>query len=89
MANDDLLPILGAAGQSPSAPGDPVLLAEGWERRAMVEPARIVEFTELYESLGFEVLAQKLTQANFGSTCAGCAESACLSYALIYTRKRA
>ena len=89
MANDDLLPILGASGQSPSAPGDPALLAAGWERRTMVEPARIEEFTELYVSLGFQVKVQELTQENFGSSCEGCAESACSSYVLIYTRKGA
>ena len=88
MTYDDLLPILGGDGQSPSAPSDPALLAEGWERRTMVEPARVQEFTELYESLGFEVRVQDLTKENFGSNCAGCAASACNSYVLIYTRKQ-
>ena len=84
--SEELLPILGAAGQSPSAPGDPALEAQGWKRRTMAEPARVPELTELYVSLGFEVHVQELAKENFGSSCEGCAESACSSYVLIYTR---
>ncbi len=88
MSNDDRLPILGEGGQSPSAPGDPALLAQGWVRRTMAEPARIEELTELYESTGFEVHVQQLAKENFGPSCEGCAESACSTYVLIYTRKQ-
>lgn len=69
-------------------PGDPALLADGWVRRHMVDPARAEETTELYTALGFEVIAQNLTPADFGAQCRLCAESGCDSYVLIYTRKR-
>ena len=69
--------------------GDPALLAQGWERRTMTEPHRVDELRELYTSLGQEVLVQPLAAADFKASCAGCAETACDSYVLVYTRKPA
>lgn len=67
---------------------NPKLAAEGWERRSLVDPARAEEFIELYESLGFEVLAQKLTAEDFSDTCRECASVVCQTYILIHTRKK-
>ena len=67
---------------------DPKLAAEGWERRSLVDPSRAEEFIELYESLGFEVLAQKLTPEDFSETCRDCASVVCKTYILIHTRKK-
>ena len=65
------------------------LAVEGWERRSLVDPARAEEFIELYESLGFEVLAQTLTPEDFADSCRECAStSICRTYLLIHTRKR-
>ena len=80
-------------GEGDSSPGlsirtDPALEAAGWVRRHMVDPARAVETTELYESLGFEVLRHKLTPDDFGPMCSECAADACRSYVLIYTRRK-
>jgi len=62
------------------------LTNEGWQRRSLVDPARAAEFTELYESLGYEVLAQNLTPEDFAETCKDCASTACGTYLLLYTR---
>lgn len=68
-------------------PADPTLVAEGWVRRFLADPLRAQEAIEVYTSLGYEVKAQALTPADFGSQCGGCAEVACRSHVLIYTRK--
>ena len=67
---------------------DPALLAEGWVRRNVTDPARVRELTELYTLLGFEVMAKKLTPEDFGPVCEQCSEDVCGVYVLIYTRKR-
>ena len=69
-------------------PANPQLLADGWVRRNVTDPTRVEELTELYDMLGFEVLAQKLTPDDFGPACALCTEDVCGVYVLIYTRKR-
>ncbi len=71
-----------------NAAPDPELVAAGWLRRNLSAPDRIDEARELYESLGFEVRVESLQPENFGSKCGSCAEIACQSYVLIYTRKR-
>jgi hypothetical protein len=67
---------------------DAELVAAGWERRFLADPDRAREATELYTSLGYEVLAHELTPDEFGPMCAQCPASACLSYVMIYTRPR-
>ncbi len=66
---------------------DPVLESEGWERRHLVGPDRAAESVELYESMGFEVLAKELSPPDMGDGCANCASVICASYVLIYTRR--
>jgi hypothetical protein len=72
-----------------SIPADPQLVSEGWERRYLADPDRAREAIDLYESLGYEVKAQKLTPDDFGPNCGDCASVVCKSYVLIYTRKPA
>ena len=74
--------------ESISVQPDPALLAEGWERRQLADPERAKEAVELYESLGFEVLAKELTEADFGDACKTCAVAGCNGYVMIYTRKK-
>lgn len=81
------LPILGDAHDLTAVPGDPALRDAGWQRRTMTDPSRVEELTEIYTSLGFEVLAQPLSKSDFGESCEACAESACTSYVLMYTRR--
>ncbi len=80
----------GPAAGDPIAgiPGNTALEAEGWERRYLADPDRAREAVELYSSLGFEVRAEKLEPADFGTQCGDCSQVVCRSYVLIYTRKR-
>ncbi len=71
-----------------SIPSDPKLVAEGWVRRHLADPARARESIELYTSMGYEVKAQTLTQADLGPKCGRCAPVVCKSCVLIYTRKK-
>ncbi len=71
-----------------SVASDPKLLADGWIRRHVAAPDRAQESIDLYTALGFEVKAQPLTPADFGSACAQCASIVCRSYVLIYTRSK-
>ncbi|HJN74798.1 MAG TPA: hypothetical protein QGF58_12770 [Myxococcota bacterium] len=64
------------------------LLAEGWERRHLAEPARVEEAMDVYAEAGFEVRAEDLGPADFGTGCSACSASICSSFKLIYTRKR-
>ena len=38
-------------------PGSAKRLAEGWQRRFVVDSSRLVEMTRLYQSLGYETVA--------------------------------
>lgn len=74
--------------ESISVQSDPKLLADGWERRQLADPQRAAEVTELYKTLGFEVLAKELTESDFGDACKTCAVAGCQGYVMIYTRKK-
>ncbi len=66
---------------------DPALVAQGWERRQLVDPDRAKETTELYRALGFEVLCKKLEPSDLGEDCESCAVAGCQGYVTIYTRR--
>jgi len=67
---------------------DPALIARGWTRRNIADPARAQEIIDLYQSIGYEVNVAKLTPADFGPDCQGCTPEICASYVAIYTRGR-
>jgi hypothetical protein len=68
--------------------GDPALLADGWERRFIADARRAEEAIELYESLGYEVLAEPVRKEELGEDCDDCQLLAALQFKTIYTRKR-
>lgn len=68
---------------------DSELVAQGWVRRHLADPARAKESVELYTAMGFEVKVRKLEPTNFGPECQDCALSACRTFVMIYTRKNA
>ena len=74
-------------GESFSVRDDPTLIAAGWERRQLADPNRAKEAIDLYESLGFEVLAKELKDSDFGEDCKTCAVVGCQGYVMIYTRR--
>ena len=67
---------------------DPKLLAGGWVRRHLADPAHARESTELYTSMGYEVKMQKLTPSDLSPMCGRCALDVCKSCVLIYTRRK-
>ena len=67
---------------------DPERLAEGWERRFVIEGARAADFLRLYESLGFEVIAEPVRADDAGEDCHDCRIVALLDFRMIYTRAR-
>jgi hypothetical protein len=67
--------------------GDPTLLAQGWDRRFVAEGARAAELSQLYESLGYDVLCKPIRPEQIGGSCAGCQAAILASFCLIYTRR--
>ena len=67
---------------------DPALLAEGWERRFTADARRAKEAVELYESLGFEVLARPLRPTELGDDCDACKLVVAFHFQTIYTRRK-
>ena len=65
---------------------DPALLAAGWVRRHVADPARAKESIALYEGMGLEVRAESLKPEDFSDKCGACRSVVCHAYVLIYTR---
>jgi len=66
---------------------DPVLVADGWERRFTADSQRVAEAMELYAKLGYEVRAESLRPGEITDECEGCHSLAALEFKTIYTRK--
>jgi hypothetical protein len=66
---------------------DPVLIAEGWQRRFTVDEERAKEVTDLYTQLGYEVRAEAVHAGEPQDDCHDCLASATLRLRTIYTRK--
>lgn len=64
------------------------LLDAGWVRRYLADPQRAQEAVETYGSAGFEVHLQQLVPDDFAASCRGCAATVCVSYVVVYTRKK-
>ena len=69
-------------------PPDAKLVAEGWQRRFMADPARLKEATQLYTEMGFEVRAETIQPTELSEVCGSCRVATCHAYVTIYTRKR-
>ena len=89
-ARDAVLPVSPAEARRLAAESwlqaDPARLAEGWERRFVVEGARAADFVRLYESLGFEVVAEPVHADDTAQDCHDCRIVALLDFRMIYTR---
>jgi hypothetical protein len=66
---------------------DPVLIAEGWQRRFTVDEERSKEVTDLYTQLGYEVQAEPVNAGEPQDDCHDCHASTTLRLRTIYTRK--
>jgi hypothetical protein len=69
-------------------PPDPELIAQGWERRFMADPARAKEAVALYTELGYEVRAEPIRQVEMGPDCGDCRVATYMGFVTIYTRKQ-
>ena len=66
---------------------DPLLVAEGWERRFTIDEQRTTEVLELYTQLGYEVRSEPLNPGELQDHCHDC-QSSVSRLRAIYTRKR-
>ena len=67
---------------------DPSRLAEGWQRRFMVEARRTDEYVRVYEALGFETLVEPVRPDQVDADCGDCRVLLFSEFRLIYTRRR-
>jgi hypothetical protein len=67
---------------------DPLLVAEGWERRFTVDKQRAREVLELYTQLGYEVRAEPMRGEEVQDDCQDCRTVVSYRLLTIYTRKR-
>ena len=65
---------------------DPILAAQGWERRFMADGQRAREAMELYRSLGFDVHAEPVRPEDVADDCGDCRLLMALRFTTIYTR---
>lgn len=66
---------------------DAELAAGGWTRRFIGAPPRLTEVSELYSTLGLEVLFDPVTEQELAEECAGCALAVSL-FRVVYTRSK-
>ncbi len=67
---------------------DPALMAKGWQPRFIGDARQVKEATELYEELGFEILAEPVPVEQMGDDCTDCKVLILLQFKTIYTRKK-
>lgn len=67
---------------------DPVLIAQGWERRFMTDARKAEEAMELYSSLGYEVCAKPVESEQVANECEDCQLLMRLQFQTIYTRRK-
>lgn len=68
---------------------DPARVAAGWERRFVIERARVPDFVALYEESGFEVAVDPVAPELLEDECADCKLVVRMDYVQVYTRRRA
>ncbi len=67
---------------------DPVLIAEGWERRFVTDGRRAAEAVELYEELGYEVRAETVRREELENECEDCQLVLLMQFKTLYTRRK-
>lgn len=68
---------------------DPARIAAGWQRRFVIERARVADFVALYEESGFEVAIDPVAPELLQDECSDCKLVMALDYVQVYTRRRA
>lgn len=72
----------------PPIASDQSLIDAGWCRRYLADAQRAREATELYQSLGYEVLTRAPKPSHLQPECDGCRQVACRDYVVVYTRRK-
>jgi len=67
---------------------DPARIAEGWERRFVIERARAADLVSLYEAAGFEVVVDPVPPELVAEECTDCRVVGQLEFVSVYTRRR-
>ena len=67
---------------------DPLLVAEGWERRFTADSQRVQEVTDLYSQLGYEVRAEPVHSEELDHGCEDCHSLIVSQFKTIYTRRK-
>ncbi len=67
---------------------NPILAAEGWERRFTVDKQRAKEILDLYRQLGYEVCAEPMRGEEVQDDCQDCRTVVSYHLLTVYTRKR-
>ena len=65
--------------------GDPVLIAQGWERRFITDRRRAEEVVDLYRSLGKDVRVEPVEAEEVGDDCGDC-QLLRFQFCMVYTR---
>ena len=77
------------AGAEERIKPDPARVAAGWERRFVIERARVADFVALYEESGFEVAIDPVAPELLEDECSDCKLVMALDYVQVYTRRTA
>lgn len=67
---------------------DDELQKDGWIKRTILDEPRLSEVTDLYKSLGFEVLLEPVDPEAFGAECSKCIREQCDKFSTVYVRKK-
>ncbi len=67
---------------------DPARIADGWERRFVTDAGRLDEVVQLYEELGYDVVADPISTGDLGDDCEDCHLVALRQFRMVYTRPR-
>ena len=67
---------------------DPARLDQGWVRRFVIEARRAEEYVRLYESIGYDVVADPVRREQVDDRCDDCRVVLLLDYRTIYTRSK-
>jgi hypothetical protein len=69
-----------------SAPPNPKLIAEGWERRFVADARMAREAKDTYAQLGYEVKLESLVTSYLKEECTGC-HILLKDFSVVYTRR--
>ena len=66
--------------------GDDALIAQGWERRSILDEPRLSEVVEMYKDMGLEVKVVELKPEMIEEGCGTCLVAGLERYKVVYTR---